>query len=667
MSGKINIKMQIHNIFQTVHQWMLKHRFAEFLILAIAIVFFSEILNQRSIVKAAQFMVFSFPAAALNVSIVLSTLAISLLTHKKIFWKYFITAFWVIISIVSCVMYSFRLMPFSFMDILLLPSTFTVLPVYLAIWQMILIGIGVAGAIVLIVWLYRKSPSSEVAYRKSAVCFLLSVVFTVVYLLVCRQAGYVDNRITGLTFKYRTNGFVYCFSSSLVDMGMNEPKEYSDTKIENVMSEINDYDADEKTEANVIFVQLESFFDINSVEPVGLSENPLPVFTRLKKEFSHGFLNVPTYSAGTANTEFEILTGMNTDYFGIGEFPFQTVAEKQVIESIAHIMTSNGYKNHALHNNSAKFYNRDKVYSNLGFNTFTSLEYMYDVKYNSMGWATDMSLLPAITDAISSTKEKDFIYAVGVQTHGVYPDKIDESALKIKVTGIEDEKTRNQYAYYVNELKQVDTFIGTLVSELEVISEPTVLVVFGDHLPGIEPEVNINTAVDDVYKTEYLLWSNFETDCIIKDLESYQLYSYVLDRLNFEGGAVHKLHRKYSFSEKEEYLENFEILQYHMLYETSTERKEDKPLYEPTELKLGIRNISVSHVNFVADVMYVHGNNFNEFSKIFVDNKELETVYIDKHTLYVAGFECEGNPEIKVCQKDANSGVLSETESIKVY
>jgi phosphoglycerol transferase MdoB-like AlkP superfamily enzyme len=138
-------------------------------------------------------------------------------------------------------------------------------------------------------------------------------------------------------------------------MGMNEPSEYSDSKIADVMSEIEGYNADEKINSNIIFVQLESFFDINSVKHITLSENPIPVFTKLKKEYSHGNLRVPTYSAGTANTEFEILTGMNIDYFGIGEFPFQTVAEKQTIESVAHIMSENGYKNHALHNKNLLF------------------------------------------------------------------------------------------------------------------------------------------------------------------------------------------------------------------------------------------------------------------------------------------------------------------------
>ena len=72
---------------------------------------------------------------------------------------------------------------------------------------------------------------------------------------------------------------------------------------------------------NVIFVQLESFFDVNYLNGVSFSEEPVPVFSALKEECIHGYLTVPALGAGTANSEFEFITGMNLDYFGTGEYP----------------------------------------------------------------------------------------------------------------------------------------------------------------------------------------------------------------------------------------------------------------------------------------------------------------------------------------------------------
>lgn len=96
---------------------------------------------------------------------------------------------------------------------------------------------------------------------------------------------------------------------------------------------------------------------------------------------------MPSIGAGTANTEFEVLSGMNLDHFGVGEYPYKTVVKNRTCESMAYALQSAGYSTHAIHNNNATFYSRDRVYANFGFETFTSLEYMHDVEQNPLGWA----------------------------------------------------------------------------------------------------------------------------------------------------------------------------------------------------------------------------------------------------------------------------------------
>ena len=62
---------------------------------------------------------------------------------------------------------------------------------------------------------------------------------------------------------------------------------------------------------------------------VNFSENPLPNLTQLSKRCASGFLSVPVIGAGTVNSEFEMLTGMNIDDFGIGEYPYKTVLKEK--------------------------------------------------------------------------------------------------------------------------------------------------------------------------------------------------------------------------------------------------------------------------------------------------------------------------------------------------
>lgn len=640
-----------------------KNWFLDNVIISLITVFICELFCRGSIVETILFLILSLPAALMNMLIVLSLMMIPYFFKKRLYWKYFISAFWIALSIINSVMYSFRLMPFNFTDILLIPSTFTVFPMYLEIWQMILISVLVIALVYALIFIYRRTPKCERMVKRGAYCFLGMLLLSFVYYTFASGTGILNNRISGLSNKYKHNGFIYCFTSSAIDTGMREPSDYSAAQLAHIIKDINNDKKDTPTKANIIFLQLESFFDVNKLKEINFSENPIPVFTELLNNYSHGYLDVPTFSAGTVNTEFEVLTGMNIDFFGIGEYPYATVVEDTVTESLAFCLSEDGYRTHAIHNNSATFYDRNIIYSNLGFDTFTSIEYMYNVESNSLGWAKDMSLVPAINDCLDSSDGLDLIYTVGVQTHGSYPDDAVERPNKISVEGVEDESQKNSLEYYLNELKEVDEFLGALVSDLELRDEPTVLVVFGDHMPGVEIG-DSELMIDNQYQTEYCLWSNFDTDVIIKDLEAYQLYAYVLDRLNIEGTQLSKFHQSYNYKQSPEYMSAFELLQYDMIFgeHIATNGK----IYEPTKLAMGIKEIKLNEVNAVADTLYVHGENFNEFTLIYINDKKIDTKFINSKNLTARDAKIKKGDKITLSQVDANGNVLSTSNAISV-
>lgn len=661
MSYATSTYVKLKNLGKKIFEFSQSHWFVSNLILAFVTVFITEIFSRGSLIDAIGYMVLYFPSAAMSILIVQTMLMIPLAFKKSLYWKYFISAFWITLSIVNFIMFSMRMMPFNFTDIMLIPSTFTVLPVYLSIWQMILIGVVVFFLIFALVYIYRKTPVSSAKPKMSVILLIVMLLISFSYYFFASSVGIINNRVSGLINKYRHNGFIYCFTSSTVDTGMREPDDYSAAQLADIMENINSPKTDKPTKANIIFLQLESFFDVTTVKDISYSQNPLPVFSELLEKKSHGLLNVPTFSAGTANTEFEVLTAMNIDFFGIGEFPYQSVVEDTVTESAPFALKEMGYTSHAIHNNSATFYNRDVIYSNLGFDTFTSLEYMYDTEYNELGWAKDMALLPSIEDCLDSTKGPDFIYAVGVQTHGAYA--IDDGAYtsKITVDGIENQTEKNNYQYYVNQLREVDSFLGALISDLELRDEPTALVIFGDHKPGFNFE-KWNEANQNMYQTDYVIWSNFKMDQTIKDVESYQLYPYVLNRLNITGGTMSKFHQKYDFASDDKYLSDFELVQYDMIYGEGIGY--GQKTFSPTKLKFGIKNVSVDKINDVADSVYIHGNNYNEFSSVYVNEKKVLTKFINKENLVISSDDIKKGDEITVCQLDKNGTVLSCTKAI---
>ena len=153
--------------------------------------------------------------------------------------------------------------------------------------------------------------------------------------------------------------------------------------------------ASEKT-PNIIFLQLESFFDPSHIKGIKMSENPLPNYQKLVEYCSSGYLSVPCFGAGTCNTEFEVQTGINLDDFGPGEYPYRTVMKSKVCESMAYDLKNLGYSTHAIHNNDGTFYDRNLVFSHLGYDTFTSIEYMDGVTTTPTGWAKDDVLIEEI-------------------------------------------------------------------------------------------------------------------------------------------------------------------------------------------------------------------------------------------------------------------------------
>lgn len=66
--------------------------------------------------------------------------------------------------------------------------------------------------------------------------------------------------------------------------------------------------------------------------------------------------------------------------------------QDKTCESVAYDLKDYGYAAHAMHNHTGSFYDRHKVFPNLGFDTFTSIENMRNIRRNERGWAKDAML-----------------------------------------------------------------------------------------------------------------------------------------------------------------------------------------------------------------------------------------------------------------------------------
>lgn len=605
-----------------------------------------------------------------NTSIVMMTTITMFLFKRRIFVFSFISMIWIILSTASNILLKIRGTPLTSSDLKMFKSGLSIMNRYISIKEVVLIMIIAIILIISLISIYKKS------YKLTKIRYINSVTWIVIYFVVFTMFSY---KITTLgivkEFFWNTDeayilyGFPHSFTKTVINFGLSKPYGYSKDSIESILSLINiqeDYKVDsiKSTEAtvenpNIIFVQLESLFDPTLIKEISFDKDPIPNLRALSEKYTSGALTVPSLGGGTANTEFEILTGLSMQFFGAGEFPYTTILRSIPIESIAYYLKEKNYTTSAVHNYDGTFYGRYKVFSNLGFDRFISREQMNISEFTTSGWAKDKILVSEIVDLLNTTSEKDFIFAVSVQGHGPYytSDYINDLKIKIESEKYDEEKIKILQCYS-HQIYEMDEFVGKLVEAIEDINEPSVVVFYGDHLPGL------NLSDEDVksgtlYDTQYVIWDNIGLEKESKDLKSYELNAYLLERLKIKGGIISSIKQVNNFNDS--YLDKLHLIQYDVLEGKQYAYSENKT-YLPTDIEYKFRNIEITSIENKNDELIIKGSNFTVWSKVFVNGKEMETEFVSEDVLKIAGNCAVSGDNIIVSQVCEDKTILGSSK-----
>ncbi len=632
--------------------------------LSLGLNFIIEILGHLSLVSAVSAIIAHPQFFLLNTLIILATLALSELFPRRTFMLIVISLAWMFLGITNSVLMVIRNSPLCGVDFYILSTGFSIITVYLTVVQIILISIGILLVIGGMVFLYRKLPHGAIK-KKPALIHLLVVLAVLGVLQFAVYAGdAVPEQFPSMTDAYEEYGFVYCFTQTLLDRGIDVPEDYAEEGVEAILALLKDRAPQSSSQRpNIIVVQLESFFDLGALQSIQLSENPIPYFTQLKQTCPSGLLTVPSIGGGTANTEFELLSGMNLEFFGIGEYPYNTVLQDQTIPSLPYLLKDLGYGTHVLHNHEGSFYDRHKVYPNLGFDTFTSIEYMNGYEQNPLGWCDDSILTDQILSALRTTEASDFVFAVSVQGHGKYPNEYVSPAGGITVTGADDPKLDAQYRYYADQLRQMDDFIRELTAALSVQNEPSLLVLYGDHLPALNVEQKDLPDGQSLYQTEYVIWSTEQDLSHVKeDLESYQLGAYALQYAGIHEGAIPALHQLMRDSDC--YHEWLHTLQYDMIYGKGASLPNGA--YPKAKIQMGLSPILIESTWNTDQGAYFFGKGFTTHSVIQINGWNADTELVSDTMLFARGKTISNDDRVCVAQISATNAVLSRSETFTI-
>lgn len=606
-----------------------------------------------------------------NALIIFATILIASVFRRRTFVFTIISIFWLVIGIVNGVILLNRMTPFTVKDLSNIEDGMSIISNYLTPVSIAAAAVAIILAVGGLVLLFVKGPRKRgvIKRKRNLIVTILVMCLAFGATSFMTKVGMVDTFFGNLAYAYRDNGVVYSFINTWLNTGISKPSGYDEDMIKDIFnkSELGDdgimlleqKDEDEKY-PNILFLQLESFIDPENVNCIELTEDAIPNFRALSKEFSSGELTVPACGAGTANVEFEVLTGLSVKFFGPGEYPYKAVLKDKPAESLAFDLKSLGYDTHAIHNHRAVFYNRNTVFSNIGFDTFTSIEYMKNVVKTPKNWAKDQVLVECITDALNYSDARDMIYTISVQGHGQYPTEQKLQNPTIQVTDAPSEELKWKWEYYVNQIHEMDKFVKELTDALSEFDEPVILAMYGDHIPAIDlTEEDLENR--NLYGTQYIIWSNFDMEKDDEDLYTYQLAAHIMDKIGMEVGTTFTYQLNHSHSET--YLSDLKALGYDMLYGKNYIYGGVNP-FTATDMQMGVNEIKITDVVKIGEKYYIKGEHFNNYSKVTLDGKELETIFLGENVL---GLLEEVDPDdvvnMKVSQIEYKTNeILSTTE-----
>jgi len=322
-------------------------------------------------------------------------------------------------------------------------------------------------------------------------------------------------------WKTQANGYVLNFATAMRYSRIQKPDGYSEEAAKKVMDAITAQAAPIGTKPdNIIVVMNESFADYSDFKNLTLSEDPCPFYHSLTENTIKGQMYSPVSGGGTANVEYEYLTGNSMSFIPDGTVPYQLYL-KNGAPSIVEQMNELGYHTSAFHPFLASGWNRNNAYNYLGFD---DKYFMDDVKNPTLirQYISDKSDYEKIFEITDNAKDPQFIFNVTIQNHSAYDNYWPDQKYHVQPSGqcviLNSTTTAEQFFSLI---KESDDALKELVEHYSKSDKKTMIVFFGDHQPPLNSRFyqflyrkNLDSrSIDEVleeYNTPFFIWANYD-------------------------------------------------------------------------------------------------------------------------------------------------------------
>lgn len=336
---------------------------------------------------------------------------------------------------------------------------------------------------------------------------------------------------------YRINGFIIGTIFNLQPKKMSEPENYSREEVMKIVEKYTKI-AEERNKdrqdlsqekINIVYVMSESFIDpelARTLADYG-DEDPIPYTRSLMQDYTSGYAASSEYGGGTANVEFEALTGFSNYYLNV--IPYSGfVSHIRNFPSLTNTLKGNDYTTLALHPFGRTMYKRDIVYPNLGFDNFKSQEHFESTnRLDNSEFISDQS---SFEQTIKELKQNDsaspqFIHLVTMQNHMPYKPGLyaqTKFPIKQKASSVSDQNAL-EISTYLTGINKSDEAMKYFIAELDQLDQKTVVAFWGDHWPGVYNYTDLGTDGKDNIRTPLFIYKNFSDKTERTDLGTISL------------------------------------------------------------------------------------------------------------------------------------------------
>lgn len=460
----------------------------------------------------------------------------------------------------------FRGTPFVPLDILAAGTGLNVASNYVFVWTVPLMCVTVWSGLMLGV-VYQLGRGNLVRMRWKVSLRVLAIFVVVGIVSVFYSQAYLQTHHYVISYwdqesNYEEYGNWMAFCLNIRNVFPEKPEGYSPEKVAKTVDAVmeeqhiaangkgankmisgkNEYIPTEK-KPNIIMVMNESFADLNTLGPLHTNIEVMPFFNSLKENTIRGSLQVSTHGGGTACTEYEALTGNSQSFLSPGAVAY-CASMRDATPSMVWNLRAQGYQADALHPYYANGWSRQKAYAYMGFEQFVTLEDLVSPQIIDM---TAAERIVAIEEELDRTdgdvynrdymsdhydfklieqmyEKRDpskpyFMFNVTIQNHGGYLDPCSNFAEEVYITDMKGNYP--QANRYLSLMHASDNAFRELIGYFDAVKEPTIVVMFGDHLPSLEKEFYTELCGQapetfDIHKnqayhqTPFVIWANYD-------------------------------------------------------------------------------------------------------------------------------------------------------------